>query len=167
MNPALVRPLLAIAVAVSFPATSLAAQFYYPTPTVGVRGGYAFTQRAPVMGLAFAIPMESRVELSFGGDVLLDAIDERWRVNGDAVARIGPVGEFYLGGGVVMIQFERGADLEREMPKLGYSIVAGREFLREGESTFRPFIEPRWSIVAGESLFTLVFGLNYALEKSF
>ena len=139
---------------------------YFPTPTLGIRSGYAFTQEAPIVGLASSVPLDRRFEVILGGDLVLEGVDERWRVGADLVLRLGRVGEYYAGAGATMSDFEQEGNVRRRTA-LGFSLVGGYEMGRARAWSLRPFIEPRWAIIDDRSFFTLGVGINYALEKPF
>jgi hypothetical protein len=153
------------ALVLSVLAGAAGAQEYFPTPTVGVRSGYAFTQQSVTAGISSSVPIGSRLEIVLGGDLVLKAEDERWRMGADLVVRVGAVGEYYGGAGLALFDFRRPELTNRS--EFGYTIVVGREFRRAEAASLRPFIEPRWSVVGGRTMFALAAGINYALETPF
>lgn len=139
---------------------------YFPTPTIGVRSGYAFTQKRAIVGASSSVPLDARFEIILGGDLIIYGADERWRIGADVVFRIGQVGEYYAGAGLAMSDFRREADVAGST-EFGYAFVAGYEMGRARNWSLRPFIEPRWTLIDNRTLFMVGVGINYALEKPF
>jgi hypothetical protein len=159
------RWVTAAVLALAVVAGSAGAQEYFPTPTIAVRGGYSFSEESVTAGLSSSVPLDGRLEIVFGGDLVLDPTEERWRLSADIQFRIGRAGEYYLGAGPALVDFEQEELVGRT--KFGYTIVAGREFRRADAVTFRPTIEPRLTVVGRETMFHVAIGIVYALETPF
>jgi hypothetical protein len=165
-SPAAVAGLLLLALVPCVATAQEQPPRYFPTPSVGVRAGYAFTQESPIVGLSSTVPLDRRIEFLLGGDLVLDGVDERWRIGADVVVRLGRVGEYYGGAGITMSDFDQ-EGVQRRRTEIGYAFVAGYEYGRARPWTLRPFIEPRWTIVDSRTFFILGVGVNYALEMPF
>ncbi|NIO29528.1 MAG: hypothetical protein GTO29_13355 [Candidatus Latescibacteria bacterium] len=133
---------------------------------LGVRGGYDFEIDKWSAGGHMIVPLGPRgmLELIPSGDVFFLDDEMDWQVNLDAAfrgGRLGFRGPIYMGGGIAI--FRR--DLKGsggEDTETGFNLLAGLR-LPMRRWMAKPFLEARWTFVADEQFFRLVFGFNLPL----
>ena len=87
----------ALVIAAVVPASGIHAQLYFPSPEIGVRGGYDTKVKEGVVGAFFSMPMDGRLEIAVGADFLPAAGLDSYRISGDALFRIGDWGSLFAG----------------------------------------------------------------------
>ena len=159
---------LGIAIAALIPVSGTHAQQYFPSPAIGIRGGYDTKIKEALAGGYFAMPLDGRFELLFGFDFLPSEGLDSYRVSGDGLFRIGDWGSLFAGAGVALVQEpsarEPGTAIASSISALGYNLFVGYEFLRSADHGFRPLIDARYVSGGDHNAFRFSVGLGYALE---
>jgi hypothetical protein len=125
----------------------------------GVRGGYDFDDDAGMAGAQFRIPVAPALAFAPSADVFLGDSPSDWQINLDALVRPAALGGLYggIGAGFLNRDFEGLDDNETEV---GLNLVLGVESGRIRNTTVRPFVEGRWTLVDDYDTFRLAAGIN-------
>ncbi len=117
--------------------------------------GRDFHDDAWLAAAHFRIPLGRRVEFRPSGAIELGG-QSPWDLNADLALR-GPTGVGYLGGGVGLYQRPQTGGL---VQKVGINAFLGFSGMDPG---LRPFLELRWTRVAGATLFRPLLGFRIGL----
>jgi len=160
---------LGIALTALIPVSQMHAQRYFPSPEIGIRGGYDTKVKEGLAGAYFMMPLDGRLELLFGADFLPSEGLDSYRVNGDALFRIGDWGSLFAGVGIALVQEPSSREPgtlggTSSISELGYNLFVGYEFFRSADNGFRPLIDARYVSGGEHNAFRFSVGLGYALE---
>jgi hypothetical protein len=156
------RPWLAVALmilplATLAPAPVTAQQFGLARRIEGaIRTGRDFADDEWLAGGGVRVPIWGRWELRPSADVLLTD-GHPWQGNAD-VALLGPRGAGYLGLGYARVRRVWDGDSTQASADGVNGFVGITTVL---PSTFRPFLEARFTRARGATLFRLVLGINF------
>ena len=125
----------------------------------GVRGGYDFQEDAGIAGAQFRIPVARGLAFSPSADVSFTDSETDWQVNTDALIRPPALSGLYGGLGAAFIH----TSLDEISPaetSVGLNLILGLESGRIRDTTIRPFVEGRWTLVEDYDAFRLSAGFN-------
>lgn len=122
---------------------------------LGMHGGYDFGNEYGLVGLQGRFGLDWNLQFYPSAEIILLRNSNLWQANADLVA-LGRQGMFYLGGGLAAVG--NGEDV-----KLGVNVFPGVDLGGLLDLSVKPFVEPRWTFVQGNSTFRLNFGVNVPL----
>jgi len=129
----------------------------------GVRGGYDFDADVGTAGAQLRIPMAPGLTLAPSADVFFNDSPTEWQINADLLLRPAALGGLYGGVGAAFLNrdFELEDDSETEV---GLNLVLGLESGRIRNTSVRPFVEGRWTLVEDYDAFRLAAGINVPIS---
>ena len=131
--------------------------------TFGVRGGYDFQEDVGTAGAQLRIPVASALAFAPSADVFFDDSPTEWQVNLDALLRPAALGGIY--GGVGAAFLNRDFDLlDDDETEVGLNLILGIESGRIRNTSVRPFVEGRWTMVDDYDAFRLAAGINVPIS---
>lgn len=127
-------------------------------PHAGIRMGYNFDTRDPVISTNLTLPITNRVEFYPSLDVYLPDRGSMTGLNGDVKVRVPTIGgpDLYFGGGLGVLSRNVGAFSNTDV---GVNAIMGVES-RQG--SVHPFFEGR-VLLHDNSTFQAIGGLNFTL----